>query len=88
MKLVRRLLIALTITLAVAVPAFAGKVHWGYASTPEGAASIANRAARKRAKSLRTCVTTRAIWGTRSCSIGGPKGYKCYAISADWRGSC
>lgn len=72
-----------------AVPSvLAGTVHWGYAASPQAAAAIANKAARKRAKRLRTCITTRAIPGTRTCRIGGPKGWQCYAISANHKGSC
>jgi type II secretory pathway pseudopilin PulG len=88
MKLVRRLVIALAVMLTVAAPVLAGQKHWGRASTAEEAAAIANKAARERAKRLRTCVTTKAVVGTRTCRIGGPKGWECYAISANWRGSC
>lgn len=75
-------------SILFAPSAFAGERHWGYASTPKEAAAIANKAAKRRAKKRGTCVTTKAIWGTPSCKVGGPKGYQCYAISANWRGSC
>lgn len=81
--------VAISIVSLVATPiVFAGHEHWAYASTPQEAAKIANTEARRRAKRIRTCVTTYAIPGTPTCKVGGPKGWMCYAVSADHKSSC
>jgi hypothetical protein len=87
----RHIIITLTICMVLLIITpivLAGTVHWGYASTAQEAADIANKAANERAKSKKTCVTTKAIVGTETCRVGGPKGWECYAVSANHKGSC
>jgi DnaJ-class molecular chaperone len=65
-----------------------GTVHWGYAEDPQVACDIANGEAKRRARRIRTCVTTTAIPATETCTPGGPKGWQAWAVSANHRGSC
>ncbi|MDQ1812867.1 hypothetical protein RBA41_06070 [Massilia sp. CCM 9210] len=65
-----------------------GTTHWGYGISPHEACNIANGLAKKRAKRIHTCVTTKAIPGTETCTSGGPKGWQAYAVSANHKGSC
>ena len=74
--------------LCVATPSFAGTYHWANGKSPQAACADANAAAKKRAKRIRTCVTTKCIPGTQTVSVGGPSGFQGYAVSANHRGSC
>lgn len=78
----------IVLTFAAPPEIFAGTTHWANGRSPQEAATKANRAARARARRIRTCINTKAIPGTNTCSVGGPEGWQCYAVSANHKGSC